>query len=107
MAATVPKLTAYKQEAATSIDGMHDLAQQMVDSVFSFGEIGFQEFETQRYLTSILEREGFTIQRGIAGIPTAWTALRLWPPGDCARLGHRRHSTGIAEAGRRLSRADR
>ena len=69
-----PKLAAYKQEAATSIDGMFDLAQQMVDSVFSFGEIGFQEFETQRYLTTILEREGFTIQRGIAGIPTAWTA---------------------------------
>ena len=73
-AAVPPKLAAYKQEAATSIDGMYDLAQQMVDSVFSFGEIGFQEFETQRYLTSILEREGFTIQRGIAGIPTAWTA---------------------------------
>jgi aminobenzoyl-glutamate utilization protein B len=69
-----PKLAAYKQEASASIDGMYDLAQQMVDSVFSFGEIGFQEFETQRYLTGILEREGFTIQRGIAGIPTAWTA---------------------------------
>ena len=75
VAATVPpKLTAYKQEAAASVDGMYDLAQQMVDSVFSFGEIGFQEFETQRYLTGILEREGFTIQRGVAGIPTAWTA---------------------------------
>jgi aminobenzoyl-glutamate utilization protein B len=73
-APVLPRLAAYKQEAATSIDGMYDLAQQMVDSVFSFGEIGFQEFETQRYLTSILEREGFTIQRGIAGIPTAWTA---------------------------------
>jgi len=69
-----PKLAVYKQEAAASIDGMYDLAQQMVDSVFSFSEIGFQEFETQRYLTAILEREGFTIQRGIGGIPTAWTA---------------------------------
>jgi aminobenzoyl-glutamate utilization protein B len=69
-----PKLAQYKQEAATSIDGMYDLAQQMVDSVFSFGEIGFQEHETQRYLTGILEREGFTVQRGVAGIPTAWTA---------------------------------
>jgi aminobenzoyl-glutamate utilization protein B len=53
---------------------MYDLAQQMVDSVFSFGELGFQEFETQRYLTGILEREGFTLERGVAGIPTAWTA---------------------------------
>ena len=69
-----PKLAAYKQEVAQSIDGMYDLAQQMVDSIFSFGEIGFQEFETQRYLTGILEREGFTVQRGVAGIPTAWTA---------------------------------
>ncbi|HZM63208.1 MAG TPA: hypothetical protein VFB85_25555, partial [Vicinamibacterales bacterium] len=69
-----PKLVAYKSEAATSIDSMYDLAQQMVDSVFSFSELGFQEFETQRYLTGILEKEGFTIQRGVAGIPTAWTA---------------------------------
>ncbi|HET9196067.1 MAG TPA: amidohydrolase [Vicinamibacterales bacterium] len=69
-----PKLAAYKQEVVTSVDGLYDLAQQMVDSVFSFGEIGFQEFETQRYLTGILEREGFTVQRGVAGIPTAWTA---------------------------------
>ncbi len=73
-ASVPPKLAQYKQEAATSIDGMYDLAQQMVDSIFSFGEIGFQEHETQRYLTAILEREGFTVQRGVAGIPTAWTA---------------------------------
>jgi len=69
-----PKLAAYKTEAAASIDGMYDVAQQMVDSVFSFSELGFQEFETQRYLTGILEKEGFTIQRGVAGIPSAWTA---------------------------------
>jgi aminobenzoyl-glutamate utilization protein B len=69
-----PKLAAYKTEATATIDGMYDLAQQMVDSVFSFSELGFQEFETQRYLTGILEKEGFTIQRGVAGIPTAWVA---------------------------------
>src|SRR5215208_112675 len=69
-----PKLATYKAEAVTSIDGMYDFAQQMVDSVFSFSELGFQEFETQRYLTGILEKEGFAIQRGVAGIPTAWVA---------------------------------
>ena len=69
-----PKLVGYKTEVASAVDGMYDFTQQMVDSVFSFGELGFQEFETQRYLTGILEKEGFTIQRGIAGIPTAWTA---------------------------------
>src|SRR5687767_12034723 len=69
-----PKLADYKKEAATSIDGMYDRTQQMIDTVFSFGELGFQEFETARYLTTILEKEGFTIEKGVAGIPTAWTA---------------------------------
>jgi aminobenzoyl-glutamate utilization protein B len=72
--AASPKLTEYKKEAAASVDAMQELAQQMVDSVFSFGELGFQEVETQRYLTAILEKEGFSVQRGVAGIPTAWTA---------------------------------
>src|SRR3979409_1514090 len=48
--------------------------QQMVDQVFSFGELGFQEFETSKYLTAILEKNGFKIERGYAGIPTAWVA---------------------------------
>src|SRR5262245_50056498 len=68
------QLDTYKKEAAADIDRMYDFTQQMVDSVFSFGELGFQEFETQKYLTGILEKEGFTIERGIAGIPSAWTA---------------------------------
>jgi aminobenzoyl-glutamate utilization protein B len=69
-----PQLAGYKKEVASAVDGMYDFTQQMIDSVFSFGELGFQEFETQRYLTAILEKEGFTVQRGVAGIPTAWTA---------------------------------
>ena len=46
----------------------------MVDSVFSFGELGFQEFETSKYLSGILEKEGFKVERGFAGIPTAFVA---------------------------------
>ena len=53
---------------------MAKMAQVMVDSVFSFGELGHQEIETSRYLTAILEKNGFTIKRGISGIPTAWVA---------------------------------
>jgi aminobenzoyl-glutamate utilization protein B len=53
---------------------MKKQAQVMVDSVFSFGELGFQEFETSKYLTGILEKEGFKIERGVAGIPTAFVA---------------------------------
>ncbi|MEO8505000.1 MAG: amidohydrolase [Acidobacteriota bacterium] len=48
--------------------------QQIVDQLFSYSELGFQEVETARYLTGLLEKNGFKIERGVAGIPTAWTA---------------------------------
>jgi aminobenzoyl-glutamate utilization protein B len=69
-----PHIEALKKQAVADVEGMRDFTQQMVDQVFSFGELGFQEIETQKYLTGILEKEGFHIERGVAGIPTAWTA---------------------------------
>ena len=68
------KEAAIKADLAGQIDGMKKQAQVMVDSVFSFGELGFQEFETSKYLAGILEKEGFHIQRNFADIPTAWVA---------------------------------
>jgi aminobenzoyl-glutamate utilization protein B len=65
---------AMKADLTGQIDSMKKQAQVMVDSVFSFGELGFQEFETSKYLTGILEKEGFKVQHGVAGIPTAWVA---------------------------------
>src|SRR5271155_4176901 len=63
-----------KADLTGQIDGMKKQAQVMVDTVFSFGELGFQEFETSKYLTGVLEKEGFKVERGVAGIPTAWVA---------------------------------
>lgn len=68
------RLAVLKQEIAREIEGMHTFTQQMVDQVFSYGELGFQETESSRYLVGILRRNGFTVQEGIAGIPTAWMA---------------------------------
>lgn len=68
------RLQALKQQAIVEIDGMQTLTQQMIDQVFSFGELGFQERETSKYLTGVLRAQGFTVQQGVAGIPTAWVA---------------------------------
>ena len=68
------KEASMKADLVGQIDAMKKQAQVMVDSVFSFGELGFQEFETTKYLTGILEKEGFSIERNYAGIPTAWVA---------------------------------
>ena len=71
---TAPPLAGLKAEAADLIDARAKLTQEIVDSLFSFSELAFQEFESQRYLTEILEAEGFAVEHGISGIPTAWWA---------------------------------
>ena len=63
-----------KTQALQSVDGRQKSIQEMVDMVFSFGELGFQEYETSNYLTGILQKNGFAVEKGISGIPTAWFA---------------------------------
>jgi aminobenzoyl-glutamate utilization protein B len=69
-----PRVEALKKEAAAEVEAMRVDTQQMVDQVFSFAELGFQEFETSNYLTKVLEKNGFKVERSYAGIPTAWFA---------------------------------
>jgi aminobenzoyl-glutamate utilization protein B len=68
------RVQALKQQAIAAVDLMAPRTQVMIDQVYSFGELGFQEIETSAYLKGILRQAGFTIQDGVAGIPTAWTA---------------------------------
>jgi aminobenzoyl-glutamate utilization protein B len=68
------RLDALKSDALNGVEELKDLTQQMVDTVFSFGELGFQEYETSKYLIGILKKNGFTVQEGVSGIPTAWSA---------------------------------
>src|SRR5262249_55712618 len=67
-----PTFDQYKKDVAQEVDGMREDVQKMNDTVFSFAELGFQEFETSKYLTGILRKNGFTVEDGIAGIPTAF-----------------------------------
>ena len=68
------RLQLLKQQAIAGVDGMKTLTQQAVDQIFSFGELGFQEFETSKYLVDLLRKQGFTVETGVAGMPTAWVA---------------------------------
>lgn len=73
-AAQQPKLDELKREGVAEVDKLQTLTQQMVDSIFSFAELGFQEYHTSAYVTGILEKSGFKVERGVANMPTAWTA---------------------------------
>ncbi|MBE0675922.1 MAG: amidohydrolase, partial [Bacteroidales bacterium] len=44
------------------------------DSIWSFAELGMQEFRSSELLARTLEAEGFRVERGVAGIPTCFVA---------------------------------
>jgi aminobenzoyl-glutamate utilization protein B len=73
-------LDALLDEVTAEVDANRKLTQVMVDKIFSFAELGFQEVETSRYLTGLLRANGFTVEEGISGMPTAWVAR--WGSGD-------------------------
>lgn len=68
------RIEALKSEAQQGVRDNAKMVQEIVDMLYSFGELGMQEFETQRYLTGLLEDHGFEIELGVAGMPSAWTA---------------------------------
>src|SRR5436309_8150600 len=68
------RIEKFKTTVIESVEARRKLAQVINDTVFSFGELAYQEFETSKYLTEVLEKNGFKVERGAAGMPTAWVA---------------------------------
>ena len=52
----------------------------MADDFFDHPEVGLQEFHAFETLTGWLEKEGFTVERGLAGMKTAFRAV--WKHGE-------------------------
>ena len=47
---------------------------EVAQTIWSYAELGYQEEQSSALLQSTLESEGFTIEKGVAGIPTAFLA---------------------------------
>ena len=93
------RLAALKTEGAAGVDDLQDFTQKMVDSVFSFGELGFQEFETSKYLTDILGRRLHDRGRHRRHSDGVDGDVGIGQAGDRARLRHRRHPAGSQKPG--------
>jgi aminobenzoyl-glutamate utilization protein B len=68
------RIERFKIAVAQGVESRSKLSQVMNDSVFSYGELAYQEFETSKYLTQVLEENGFSVEREVAGLPTGWIA---------------------------------
>ena len=74
------RLDEWKQQLVQEIESRRKFTANIVDQIFSYAELGFQEFETSRYLVALLRDHGFAVEEGVAGIPTSWVAT--WGSGE-------------------------
>jgi amidohydrolase len=71
-----------KQRVVDEVDTRRDELIRISDTIHAKPELAFQEFEAAALLTSVLEKEGFTVQRGVAGLETAFVASYTGQKGD-------------------------
>jgi aminobenzoyl-glutamate utilization protein B len=98
-AADSARLERLKAEAMAKVDPK--LVQEIVDQLFSYSELGMQEFETQRYITRLLRSKGFTVDSGYAGMPSAWVARWVSPAGAKPEISLGSDVDGIPQANNR------
>jgi aminobenzoyl-glutamate utilization protein B len=63
-----------KQDAVKSIDAGFDKYSSIARKIWEFAEVGFQENQSSALLQKTLSDAGFSVQPGVAGMPTAFIA---------------------------------
>jgi aminobenzoyl-glutamate utilization protein B len=64
----------FKQAAVDWIDSNKDEFYQAADALWIFPELGMEEHKSSSILIELLEKNGFTVEKGVAEMPTAFVA---------------------------------
>src|SRR5512133_85252 len=63
-----------KEAVIQLIESMQDELVKISDSIWQYAEIGLEEYKSSKFLADIAEKNGFKVERGISGMPTAFIA---------------------------------
>lgn len=63
-----------KQIAVNWVEKHRDLIVKVHDQIWENPEVGLQEFKSAELLTDVLEKHDFDVERGVAGMPSAFVA---------------------------------
>lgn len=66
--------TALKDQAINDLQQQADVYKKIALSIWDFAEVGFKEVKSSALLQQSLKDNGFTMETGVAGIPTAFVA---------------------------------
>ena len=68
------KVNAHKKAIIASVERHQEALIAISDSIWALAETAFEEDKSAEILASYAEANGFNVSRGVAGIPTAFTA---------------------------------
>ena len=68
------KLSEKKQEVVKIIDNHTEELISLSDQIWVYAETALQENNSSRILSEYAKQQGFTVERGVAGLPTAFIA---------------------------------
>ena len=63
-----------KQLAIAAIEAKASLVTQVSDAIWDYAELSLQEEKSAEKYCEVLKKEGFTVEKGICNIPTAFSA---------------------------------
>lgn len=66
--------TAQDFDAEAAVDAQYDRTARVARQIWDWAELGYQENRSSGLLQSELTQAGFTVESGVAGIPTAFVA---------------------------------
>ena len=67
-------LSPEKQTALEAVDQLSSEIHLMAMTLWEYSETAMLEAQSAEFLAAVLEREGFTVERGVADMPTAFVA---------------------------------
>ena len=70
----VAQLTPADKKVLADLDGRSDEYFDVAKQIWGYAEVGYQEEKSSALLQELLTGEGFTVEAGVADIPTAFTA---------------------------------
>ena len=65
---------ALKNETATTIQAGYDAYKKIALNIWDYAELGYKENKSSTLLQTTLKDNGFTVEAGVAGMPTAFVA---------------------------------
>lgn len=80
-----PVTTSAQETALASIDGMQPSLSAWTRTIFDFGETAWREYQSAAWYVARLRQEGFSVEEGSGGMPTAFCAH--WTNGPGPTIG--------------------